>query len=590
MKHFNSISWAFGVLLVASCSDNIYDEPVQENYSKDFIARFGQIDPKQDWNMAERKSVTVDPGSASRVKIYALSGDDSNVYKLVGDYQNVSGRQTLAFDALETVNDFVVVAGNKGRLVKNGESVDFSSALTRTYVSDVENVFTKKNEYKYFTWAEVTSFANDLPDAQNNNTAAHRQEKGLYTDFYAIADGNPVDVYPVFWNAWDNHTVGLYWYDEDGTMHHQDIYSNKDENDVQVYVEWTNYDSKYEDAKPSAWTGVTWNDFTALDPSTNTFGRGRDQTTQNGTINQGQGIRSIGFTINLPAGTKYGFYVNVDDYTTDEDERNNNTNRFYTQASLNPANDDAPNGKSHAVYTHVDVTDENGNTYQRTFLGFEDRKGTGANDNDLNDFMLIFDPAPRLVVDETVNEWIIAAEDMGSDDDYDFNDVVFSVSYVYGSKEATVKMLAAGGTVDALLYRNDNQIGDEVHAWFENQPAAPSGFKHGMINTQSAGPAGKEVTIEVEQDFSLAYRGNTDATLGNFKVKVGDQTSTVITGQKPGSAPQMICVPAGWKWPMERISIDQAYPQFGEWGSNYQTNPTWYENPIENKVLGNTEN
>ena len=133
MRKFYLIPMALGALTLASCSDTIYDEPVQEEYSKDFINQFGTIDPNQDWNVAEVKSVTVNPGSASEVKIYAKNGA---VYKLVGHYKDVSGEQTLKFDAMKTCDEFVVVAGGKGQVVNNGGSVNFTSVATRSYIAD----------------------------------------------------------------------------------------------------------------------------------------------------------------------------------------------------------------------------------------------------------------------------------------------------------------------------------------------------------------------------------------------------------------------------------------------------------------------
>ena len=38
--------------LLASCSDDIMEAPVQEDYAKSFVELFGPVHPDQDWNMA----------------------------------------------------------------------------------------------------------------------------------------------------------------------------------------------------------------------------------------------------------------------------------------------------------------------------------------------------------------------------------------------------------------------------------------------------------------------------------------------------------------------------------------------------------
>jgi hypothetical protein len=68
--------------------------------------------------------------------------------------------------------------------------------------------------------------------------------------------------------------------------------------------------------------------------------------------------------------------------------------------------------------------------------------------------------------------------------------------------------------------------------------------------------------------------------MGGFNIVMHKESSTdgkgqvIITPPNEGEAPQMICVPAGWKWPKERVPINDPYPLFGEWGKDY-TNAKW---------------
>ena len=160
MKRFSLLFVMLGCGLLVACTEDVYNEErVKEDYTQHFVDLFGSIDANQDWNMAEQKSVMVEPGTVSDIRIYAKNGE---INKLVGYYQEISGKQTLTFDAAKAVNDFVVTAGGQARWVKNGESVSFAHVGTRGYETSVEDVFTVNSEYKVFTKEEVMAFASFL--------------------------------------------------------------------------------------------------------------------------------------------------------------------------------------------------------------------------------------------------------------------------------------------------------------------------------------------------------------------------------------------------------------------------------------------
>lgn len=596
MRNLKFISLTFGVLLLASCSEDIYDEPVQEDYSKNFIDQFGTINPNQDWNVAEVKSVTVNPGSASEVKIYAKNGV---AYNLVGHYKDVSGQQTLKFDAAETCDEFVVVAGGKGKLVSNGGNVDFTSVGSRTYhdsdwgssvfEADVDDE--GKPKYTEFTWDEVMSFAQRLPE-EENNTDPDKTGVSNVTNFKVISQGDRiVKVYPVFWNADYEHTLGVYW-DANGNgridvNERHDIYTDKEGDDVQVYVKRTE-DTHNNPDTYEGYESVTWDHFEQPSDVTTTTGWGpfQDRITYTGEIDKSQPIRSRGFTVTIPDGVEYGFYVKVYDGGDYRD-------CYYSAADDN-------DGDKQAVFLRTRVDGGNSATGNyRTFLGFEDQTSSEVEDPqkepDLNDFMLILDPSP-LVVDEDAESWTIACEDLGSTDDYDFNDVVFSVTHVAGSTEATVQPLAAGGTLETYITWADprdpsqekKRVNKEIHEWIGlNGQTAPDGFAYPMLNTQGEGTAGEPYTITVDPDFHIGITPDAD-NMGGFAVEVVTKEGKLRNVDNPGlgEAPQMICVTGNWKWPYEKMNIKEAYPEFGPWGENYQHNE-WYNYPAAGKTLGN---
>lgn len=145
----------------SSCSDDVYQEPRNESYTKNFMEVFGAIDSEQDWNMAERNSVTVNPGSSSEVFIYTPFGDN---YKLAGHYTNLSGENKLFFDAVEGCESVVVSNGSTAKMVAPGQSVDLSAHASRSlYPNPSNGLFTQDAEATEFSGEAVREFINYLP-------------------------------------------------------------------------------------------------------------------------------------------------------------------------------------------------------------------------------------------------------------------------------------------------------------------------------------------------------------------------------------------------------------------------------------------
>lgn len=217
------------------------------------------------------------------------------------------------------------------------------------------------------------------------------------------------------------------------------------------------------------------------------------------------------------------------------------------------------------------------------YVGFED----GGGDEDLNDIVFSLngnidtEEIPEVPSEEPAVEsqsWIIACEDLGSTDDYDFNDIVFKVSHVAGQNVATVTPLAAGGIYESHIMYDMTDLG-ETHQLLGAEATTGN---YPMINTTSITATGTSQNITVPTDFSLA---NGMGGLG-VSVKIGDSTSAVlITAPAEGTAPQMFCVPGTWAWPTERTKIQDAYPNFADWNGN-SANADWYKTPTAGKVLG----
>ena len=221
-------------------------------------------------------------------------------------------------------------------------------------------------------------------------------------------------------------------------------------------------------------------------------------------------------------------------------------------------------------------------------IGFEDANAYNSQDFDYNDCVFVLDgnfdediiPDPIPEEDPVANSWIIACEDLGSTDDYDFNDVVFEVKHVSGETTATVTPLAAGGVYAShITYDYGTKEFGETHELLGKSVGA-NGF-YPMINTSSITATGKPQTITVDTDFSVAK------DMGGFGIRVNTGTSLsaiLISAPSTGTAPQMFCVPATWSWPKERIGIEEAYPSFSNWSAD-SNDIEWYNSPADGKTI-----
>lgn len=360
-------------------------------------------------------------------------------------------------------------------------------------------------------------------------------------------------------------------------------------------------------------------------------------------------IKTKGITLTVPTGLKYGFYLKVSPDNSINPERKSDDIKYqedkishivFSQAIRNQiygtaagAEDiwDCTSQKNEITdkqWANVPAGDEyvqasflqipvNGKKY--LYFAFEDWK---LGSPDLNDLVFIFDddyePEDIPVIDEDEPEdepysWIIAAEDLGNLDDFDFNDVVFSVSTPLqdeATKEwyVTVEALAAGGTLpiwlefegatvvpDDLTGKGDSYA--EWHNWFIDKDAdfVTSSI---MINTHGGKDnlKGRKARIKVPEGFSLAEKDKTDAAhetdrhMGGFRLKVerADGTYHYVLPPKfdpskkhqiASEAPQMICLPGGWRWPVERMPIYNSYVNFIDWCKDKNVTD-WHKNGV----------
>lgn len=251
----------------------------------------------------------------------------------------------------------------------------------------------------------------------------------------------------------------------------------------------------------------------------------------------------------------------------------------------------------------------------KVFMGMEDK--AYYVDADLNDvvFWVEGDFTPDQEIPEVPSttqpkeesqSWILACEDLGSTDDYDFNDIVLEVRTKIEIEETfkgqaktgetfkkatlQVRCLAAGGKYQAnIAYDNGRVNIGESHALL-GRPGSSD-----MLNTKTLDcPFSEWITLEettnettwgdIQNDNSWSI--DKIAKKIQIVVTADDKTGTaaLISAPTTGEAPQMIIVPGDWQWPTERAHIEEAYPDFKNWNSNASFTD-WYNTKVANNVI-----
>lgn len=231
---------AVTLFVLAACSD--YENGFTEKelkYIKDFKALYGEIDAKQDWNIAERATVTVTVGNQSEVKVYAKVGGE---YAIVADYPYVRGTEALNFDVPEGTTKLMVSNGVTAIEAEVGGTANFvggGNARTRTvyegngYVSvsmieDAEGITigdVTYPKYKYATETDISAMKRVIPEIGHRETFTNLTK--VTHDFQYVSTGKLV-IYPYYWVTSSANTIGIYYNDEYGVRQMVDIYTIKE--------------------------------------------------------------------------------------------------------------------------------------------------------------------------------------------------------------------------------------------------------------------------------------------------------------------------------------------------------------------------
>lgn len=287
----------------------------------------------------------------------------------------------------------------------------------------------------------------------------------------------------------------------------------------------------------------------------------------------------------FPKGYKVGFLnlktVNVGTYNiTDEkygctygDGRLNYEINHY--GSFKSAMDTSLGGKYEGGMTWTDpriaIFTANGKTYMCL------EEGADCNFSD----MLIEIGGGLNVIDETPNPeaevYTMCFEDRPNTADYDLNDVVLRCSRK--DKTTLILSIVATGAQDNVYIHgatgwahNDK----EVHELFG---AVDSEGKNQFVNTEKGGNVREAITAEVTVSESLSI----PSFLKNIFIE-NRSTGKVVKVPETGQPPFAVIVPEVFKYPLERVCINNAYLKFKNWAQDIITDKDWYTEPETGKV------
>lgn len=219
-------------LMVAGCSD--YDNGYDSNaikFNEEFRKAYGDIDPEQDWNLAERGTVTVSTMRESEVKIYAFNGEK---YSIVGDYEGVKGTRMLGFDMVEGTQSIMVTDGVTAEKTVPGGVVTFGGTRTVDIGDKGNGINVSLLEtdekigqetypaYRLATTTELKGVFDAVPQGVYN------VDNGKVTDDFTFVSTGAFIIYPTYWYTNSGNTLGLYYYDASGQKQEIDIYKMHD--------------------------------------------------------------------------------------------------------------------------------------------------------------------------------------------------------------------------------------------------------------------------------------------------------------------------------------------------------------------------
>jgi hypothetical protein len=318
-------------------------------------------------------------------------------------------------------------------------------------------------------------------------------------------------------------------------------------------------------------------------------------------------LRGISFLVDVPEGTRIGFYLRSDE------EPDPKQWSLLKESGIPPYTANRNEFKGTCFCAESMNMEGNGRGKHRSFvqdfdeviwMGMEDLLNGG--DHDCNDviFGVVSDleihmpeiVSPELSDPDNPNDpdpynpvvnyndplpWTIAFEDVYRNPDFDFNDAVIKVIPDYENERCCVMVMAAGSPTRMYLHY-DGPDGDQNMGEIHELLASNLTY----VNTKSALAGTPFVTIDCVP-WPKGYTMADDAKRFYIEIQRGtcdDCTDVITLAQEPGQMPEALLVAGEWHWPLEGNHIFSTYEEFPNWAQDVTRTRfwEWYKTPEMN--------
>ena len=222
--------------MFSACTTDEITIPKSELYAREFIKKFGVIDPNRDLNAARHAGINIVTTSPTDVKVYA---DVDGKRYLFARGRNISGRATLKFDIPASVKEVIVDAGGEMTVAAIGSTVRVSGTSKKASRTDwnpnsnfVTGVLspdddiitsvelcTEKKDWMVVPMLNATIFRRKMPETFYNSS-----REGVENDFMMKFKKKDIVIRPLFWQTNQKLTFGLFYLDSEGKPVHCPIY------------------------------------------------------------------------------------------------------------------------------------------------------------------------------------------------------------------------------------------------------------------------------------------------------------------------------------------------------------------------------
>lgn len=557
---------SFSMLAVAACAGmsiasctadkdlynpDVVEQNVKADFESNFISKFGDVASNQNW-MGE-------------VAFYEGSYDFEYA-ELVAKIRDMRLNQ---------------IAGGSSLFTRGGSVAD---PLVVTLATEEDSKADGEDQYRYMTQETLQDIRKILPQYVHGNSGpnANNKDKILSNfEFYA-RETTSFYIYPMYWLCGSQY-VGLYWVDDNGGVHNMPLKDNIDLTDAKSQpffnrvnaqvegsndqVNWSPLGYKKGDNRSEYNVDKNWEFFSYIIPENYDNPKAPDY------------YRSRGYRVTIPANTTFGLYLyntsNTEARVISKDEKGNvkYTNEKLSNSgtgkrgvwSSTPALNDAL-ADMLGVGHNPEISPLPGmGTFRygdTTYFTVE----CGANAT-YNDFFFEISPKP-LIIDYDDESFRFMCEDLGTTDDFDYNDLVFDVTHMVGTEKATLTVQAAGGTLPMSLSYDGQVLIPNVKDGFDVSTST-------MVNT-GMGATKDAYSVEFSVPKNFFFTTHAQKFSVGVQYKDGSAENTITIPLQPGRVPQAFITNTKLPWSRERVNIDKTYPSFKPW-VNENLKHCWYE-------------